>query len=130
MSNFINPILNGVNSLFNQRLTAPEVPSALRQGASLRPGMSPMFTATRIINRLADAGFKVDRFSTESQNLLTQLVIIITEEILKEITENARVEATGAPGTSRTLGSGANAGGAFTVESFSTNFPNVIGYIH
>lgn len=94
-----------------------------------RPGLSAIALASSIIKRLPEAGIETGVNNDGSPNKINQFVRILSEEIIQEIKDNARVTCVVESGTINSLGTGANAGGPVVVTSVNTIPINVMGII-
>lgn len=94
-----------------------------------RPGLSAIALAAAIIKRLPEAGIETGLNPDGSANKICQLVRIASEEIVKEIKDNARVTAVMPPGNVQSVGTGGNAGGAVTIVSTNTTVSSMLGLV-
>ena len=94
-----------------------------------RPGLSAIALASSIIKRLPEAGIETGVNNDGSPNKINQFVRILSEEIIQEIKDNARVTCVVESGTINSLGTGANAGGPVVVTSVNTIPINIMGII-
>jgi hypothetical protein len=102
MATSINDILKILNSAFSvgQKPAPPIPPFLLLTGVNLRPGMSGRNLAANIISRLeSDAGIQMGDIFGDDNNAMSNAVLIISEEIIKHIQENAKVSNIILPGS-------------------------------
>lgn len=91
-----------------------------------RPGMSAIALTSAILDKMKEKGLPTDRLPDGSEAPINQFVRIISESIITEIKDNARVSIANQPGTQSVVGVGANAGGPITVHS--TNITPLGGF--
>ena len=94
-----------------------------------RPGMSAMSVTSAIISRLPEAGINTGVNADGSPNKINALIRIIVEELIKEIKDNGVVTAVLKDGSVVSVGTGANAGGPFTVTSTNTMIARLLGLL-
>lgn len=128
---WINKIADGIEKAFST-VRAPLQfipPILLIPELYQRPGLSAIALASSIIKRLPEAGIETGVNNDGSPNKINQFVRILSEEIIQEIKDNARVTCVVESGTINSLGTGANAGGPVVVTSVNTIPINVMGII-
>ena len=108
----INSIFTIISNALNaSRTPPPEIPSLLLlAGAKLRPGLSPMMIAGKIITRQAEAGAPVGVLPSGGKNVSELMESIRVEEIITALQTDARIEVAILPGIPIEA-SGGNAGG-------------------
>ena len=128
---WINKIANGIEKAFSTVRAPLQIipPILLICEVYQRPGLSAIALASSIIKRLPEAGIETGVNNDGSPNKINQIVRIISEEIIQEIKDNARVTCVVESGTINSLGTGANAGGPVVVTSVNTIPINVMGII-
>lgn len=128
---WINKIANGIEKAFSTvRAPLQIIPPILLIGELYqRPGLSAIALASSIIKRLPEAGIETGVNNDGSPNKINQFVRILSEEIIQEIKDNARVTCVVESGTINSLGTGANAGGPVVVTSVNTIPINIMGII-
>lgn len=94
-----------------------------------RPGLSAIALASAIIRRLPEAGINTGATNSGKPNKFCQAVRIMSEEIVKEIKDNARVTTVLEPGKVVSVGTGANAGGPVTIVSTNTMISQSLGLV-
>lgn len=109
-------ILTYVNEIIATGPMTPEItPILLAYGGQMREGMSPTRVAANIIARQGEFGGNYSKYLPSGQrNMMNDFIIVMTQEIFKEIRLNARVETGGQIGSTKIEATGANAGGPFT----------------
>lgn len=99
------------SALDASRTPPPEIPSILLlAGAKLRPGLSPILIASKIISRQAEAGAPVGVLPSGGRNISEAMEVIRVEEIIDALQSDARIDIAINPGIPLTA-QGANAGG-------------------
>ena len=128
---WINKIANGIEKAFSTVRAPLQIipPILLISELYQRPGLSAIALASSIIKRLPEAGIETGVNNDGSPNKINQFVRILSEEIIQEIKDNARVTCVVEPGTINSLGTGANAGGPVVVTSVNTIPINIMGII-
>lgn len=128
---WINKIANGIEKAFSTVRAPLQIipPILLIPELYQRPGLSAIALASSIIKRLPEAGIETGVNNDGSPNKINQFVRILSEEIIQEIKDNARVTCVVESGTINSLGTGANAGGPVVVTSVNTIPINVMGII-
>lgn len=128
---WINKIANGIEKAFSTVRAPLQIipPILLICEVYQRPGLSAIALASSIIKRLPEAGIETGVNNDGSPNKINQFVRILSEEIIQEIKDNARVTCVVESGTINSLGTGANAGGPVVVTSVNTIPINVMGII-
>lgn len=93
------------------RTPPPEIPSILLlSGARLRPGLSPLLIASKIIARQSEAGAPVGVLPSGAKNVSELMETIRVEEIIDALLSDARIDVAINPGIQLTA-QGGNAGG-------------------
>lgn len=128
---WINKIANGIEKAFSTVRAPLQIipPILLISEVYQRPGLSAIALASSIIKRLPEAGIETGVNNDGSPNKINQFVRILSEEIIQEIKDNARVTCVVESGTINSLGTGANAGGPVVVTSVNTIPINIMGII-
>lgn len=127
----------GINTIFKiitkaldaGRTPPPEIPSILLlAGAKLRPGLSPIMIASKIITRQAEGGAPVGVLPSGGENISEMMEIIRVEEIISALQSDARIDVAIAPGITLTA-TGGNAGGPVQVVGLTTSVGSGNGII-
>lgn len=128
---WINKIADGIEKAFSVVRPALQVipPILLICEIYQRPGLSAIALASSIIKRLPEAGIETGVNNDGSPNKINQFVRVLSEQIIQEIKDNARVTCVVEPGTINSIGTGGNAGGPVVVNSVNTIPMNVMGII-
>lgn len=128
---WINKIADGIEKAFSTVRAPLQIipPILLISELYQRPGLSAIALASSIIKRLPEAGIETGVNNDGSPNKINQFVRILSEEIVQEIKDNARVTCVVESGTVNSLGTGANAGGPVVVTSVNTIPINIMGII-
>ena len=128
---WINKIADGIEKAFSTVRAPLQIipPILLICELYQRPGLSAIALASSIIKRLPEAGIETGVNNDGSPNKINQFVRILSEEIIQEIKDNARVTCVVESGTINSLGTGANAGGPVVVSSVNTIPINIMGII-
>lgn len=128
---WINKIADGIEKAFSTVRAPLQIipPILLICELYQRPGLSAIALASSIIKRLPEAGIEAGVNNDGSPNKINQFVRILSEEIVQEIKDNARVTCVVESGTVNSLGTGANAGGPVVVTSVNTIPINIMGII-
>jgi hypothetical protein len=108
----INTIFKIISKALDaSRTPPPEIPALLLlTGAKLRPGLSPIMIASKIITRQAEAGAPVGVLPSGGANISEIMEMIRVEEIISALQTDARIDVAIAPGITLTA-QGANGGG-------------------
>lgn len=107
----------------------PEIPSLLLlAGAKLRPGLSPISIASRIIIRQSEAGAPVGVLPSGGKNVSEVMERIRVEEIINALMTEARVDVAINPGIPLNA-NGANAGGPVVCVGATTGLGSGNGII-
>lgn len=118
-----------IKTISGFRKPAPQVPTPLISGgAKLRPGLSPSLIASRIIARQGEAGAPVGNLPSGSENISELMEVIRIEEIIKALTEDARIDVAvdiGIP----VQAVGGNAGGPVVCVGTTTSLGSATGII-
>lgn len=128
---WITSIAQGVEKVFNGiRPALKSIPPLLLLcELNKRPGLSAIALTSSIIRRLPEAGIEIGTNADGSPNKICLFVRIISEEIVKEFKDNARVTCVIEPGSVMSRGTGANAGGPVVVTSVNTMIGKILGLI-
>ena len=111
------------------RTPPPEIPSALLlAGSKLRPGLSPIMIASKIISRQNEAGAPIGVLPSGAPNVSEAMEVIRVEEIINAILTEARIDVAINPGIILTA-SGGNAGGPIQVIGTTTSIGSGNGII-
>lgn len=111
------------------RTPPPEIPSVLLlSGAKLRPGLSPITIASKIIARQEEAGAPTGVLPSGEKNVSELMEVIRVEEIINAILTDAMVDVVISPGVPVTA-SGSNAGGPVVCVGTTTNVASGKGII-
>lgn len=94
-----------------------------------RGGLSAIALTSAIISRLPEAGIQTGVNSDGSANKINQFIRLISEEVVTEIKDNAKVTVVLEASSLVTVGTGANAGGPVTVQSTNVLPTNLYGII-
>jgi hypothetical protein len=94
-----------------------------------RPGLSAIALTSAIIRRLPEAGIETGVNADGSPNKINGFVRIISEEIVKEFKDNARVTSVIEPGIIMSIGTGSNSGGPVVVTSTNSMITRTLGLI-
>ena len=101
--NSIDSIVKGVLKLLDIPKTPdPPIAPPLILGSASRVGVSAKKVAANVIKRQSEAGIPVGALPDGSVNPSEQMIIIMVEEIMKEIFTNARISVAIQPGISIT----------------------------
>lgn len=108
----IKSLFNIISEALNASRTPPaEIPSILLlSGAKLRPGLSPIMIASKIISRQSEAGAPVGTLPSGGKNISELMESIRVEEIINALLNDARIDVAIMPGIALEA-QGANAGG-------------------
>lgn len=120
-------ILKSAFSFAREPLT-PLPPQLLLTGANLRPGLSAIEIASRIISRQSEAGAPVGNVFADGQNISEKMELIRVQEIINALLLEAKIEIVIPPGIQVTA-VGANAGGPIVVQGTTTNIAAGSGVI-
>lgn len=128
---WINKIADGIEKAFSiVRPTLQMIPPILLIcEIHKRPGLSAIALTSSIIKRLPEAGIETGINNDGSPNKINQFVRILSEQIIQELKDNARITCVVEPGTINSIGTGANSGGPVVVNSVNTIPINVMGII-
>ena len=108
INNIFNIISNALNA---SRTPPPEIPTLLLlTGSKLRPGLSPIMIASKIISRQNEAGAPTGVLPSGGVNITETMEVIRVEEIINALLVDARIDVAIAPGIPLTA-QGANTGG-------------------
>ena len=124
---WISKISNDIStSLRKARPPLKELPAILSYcEASERPGLSAISLASAIISRLPEMGIDTGVNPDGSKNKILQFIRILSEEIVKEIKNNAKATISTHPGNVSFTGMAGN----IPVKGLNDMFQNVIGRV-
>ena len=119
---WINQIANGISTVFkNTRPSLKFIPALfLICEVKNRPGLSAIALASSIIQRLPEAGIYTGLNPDGTPNKFLKFIVVLIEEIIKELKDNAKISSVIESQKINSLGVGANAGGPVTVSSYNT----------
>lgn len=128
---WIDKISQGIESVFSTVRPALKTipPILLLCELKSRPGLSAIALTSAIIKRLPEAGIETGVNPDGSPNKINQFVRILSEEVIKEFKDNARVTMVVEPGSIISTGTGGNAGGPVVVSSTNTMVSSAFGLI-
>ena len=128
---WIQQICKGIDKAFSViRPALPVLPPLLLLCEIMnRPGLSAIALASAVIQRLPEAGIVTNKNPDGTPNKINQFVRIFSEEIVKEIKNNAQVTGVITPGSVVSQGTGANAGGPVFVVSTNMLPSNMNGIV-
>lgn len=128
---WIEKIANAIEDVFDTVRTPLQTipPLLLICEIHQRSGLSAIALASSVISRLPEAGIETGVNADGSENKINQFVRIFSEEIVKEIKDNARITAIIESGTLVSTGTGANAGGPVVVQSSNILPTSALGII-
>lgn len=108
---------------------APIPPILLLCEIMNRPGLSAIALASAVIARMTAEGFPTGVNEDGSENMGNKFVLILCEELIKEIQTNAVVETSIPPGAISSSGTGANMGGPVSISAYNDKMAAVKGLI-
>ena len=104
----------------------PEIPPLLLLcDIKLRPGLSALSIATSVISRLPEIGIPNGVNTDGSENIINKFVMLLSEEIVKEIKKNGIAMLVLGPNSINITGTGMSAAGPTTFTG--TNVSPVSG---
>jgi hypothetical protein len=122
-------VLAGISKLLDLPLNAaPPIAPPLILTTAGRPGMSANKIAAAIIARQTEAGIIPGTLPSGELNPAEQMEIIRIEEIIKALTQEARITVAVQPGIPITA-AGGNAGGPVASEGATVSFGTGYGVI-
>lgn len=125
----LNNIIQSLSSFIQTKLSIPLIPiSAIMLICSTlkRPGMSPMLTTSKIIDRLgSEVGAPIGVNIDGSPNMMNQMLFVVVDEMMNALKLDGKVEIGIAPGGIISAGTGTATGGLVTVTT--TNVSPVSG---
>jgi len=123
--------INGVMEKVRQPLSKlNKIPSILLLCEIMnRPGLSAISLTSAIIARLPEAGIYTGTGKDGKENMVNQFVKIVSEELIKEIHDNAVVQGSIDIGQITITGQGGNAGGPVVITGQNINMPEINGLI-
>lgn len=127
---WISTISEGITSAFSMlRVPAPPIPPILLLCEIMnRPGLSAMALTAAIISRLPEIGIETGVNPDGSANMVTQFIKVFSEELVKEIKNNAVVNCAMPPGALNITGVSAGVGGGAVTASNAT-FSEIKGLV-
>lgn len=128
---WISKISDTINSVMSKiRVPLQKIPPVLLLCEIMqRPGLSAISLTSAIIARLPEAGIYTGPGKDGSENVVNQFVKIVSEELIKEIHDNAVVQGAVQPGSISITGSGGNAGGPVAITGTNVNIADFGGLI-
>ena len=125
--NWIENISNSIETILaNARIPMQNVPALpLYCESELRPGLSATSIASKIISRLPEIGIPNEKNPDGSENLINKLIMVMCEEIVNAIKDDAVVMTGIPPMKISVTGTGANAGGPVQIAGYNST-PTVI----
>jgi hypothetical protein len=113
----IQKIINSINNLITKaRIPIVPIPAILLLSSVFtRPGASAMVAASNVIRRQSEFGAPTGKLPSGDSNKMNQFIYINMEETMKELRENAVIEAVVPPNSIVITAYGGNAGGPITV---------------
>lgn len=108
---------------------SPLPPQLLMVGANLRPGLSALEIASRIIARQSEAGAPVGNIFSDGENISEKMELIRIQEIISAILTEAKIEVVIPPGIQVTTVGAGNLGGPVISQGASTNLAQGSGVI-
>lgn len=129
---WIKKIAEGIEKITkNVRIPFPEVPPILLLcEIGRRPGLSAIALSTAVISRLGEIGFDSGPNRDGSPNVLNGFVRVFSEELVKEIKNNASVSCAMNVGDISITGTGGNAGGPVQIEGFNNMIAAIKGLVN
>lgn len=128
---WITNISNAINSAFKAiRPPFPAIPPLLLLCELYnRPGLSAIALTGAIIQRLPEAGIPTGVNPDGSPNIICSFARIVSEEVIKEIKNHAKVINVLEPGSIMSTGVGGNAGGPVVINSVNTMIAEALGIV-
>lgn len=128
---WIQTIANGIEKAFDAVRPALTTipPILLICELYKRPGLSAIALASAVIRRLPECNIQTGVNPDGSENKINQFVRVFSEEIVKEIKDNARVTAVIEPGSVISVGTGSSAAGPVVVSSLNTVIGRALGIV-
>lgn len=120
-------ISNAIDKARTPIMTIPAI--LLICSAIMRPGLSPMTIAAKIIRRQAEIGAPVGAAADGSSNLSEAMELIRVQEIVSALKMDSRVQVGLPIGGIQILATGSNGGGPIVVMGFNINIPRGDGII-
>jgi ABC-type Fe2+-enterobactin transport system substrate-binding protein len=124
ISDSLTDVLNNARQPFQK---VPALP--LQAEASQRKGLSATDIASRIIERLPDAGIPTGPNPDGTKNVVNDFVKIISEEIVNAIKRDSLVLLTIPTGSIKITATGGNVGGPVESTGQNWNFPEMKGVV-
>lgn len=128
---WIKQIAEGIKNVTDKiRVPFPEVPPILLLcEIGRRPGLSAIALASAVISRLGEIGFDTGVNRDGSPNEVNGFVRIFSEELVKEIKNNASVSCAVDVGDISITGTGGNAGGPVQIQGFNNMIASIKGLV-
>ena len=121
---------NLTDVLSNARQPFQKVPAIpLQAEANERKGLSATDIASRIIERLPDAGIPTGPNPDGSRNMINDFVRIISEEFVNAIKRDSLVLLTIPSGSIKIMATGGNVGGPVESTGQNWNYPEMKGVV-
>jgi hypothetical protein len=127
----IQKIVDSINNLLTKaRVPLIPIPAILLLcSVFTRPGMSSMLASANVIRRQSEFGAPTGPMPDGSPNMMNSLIYVNMSETMKEIRDNAVVEAVIPPNSIVMTAFGGNAGGPITVTGSNILPVKVTGII-
>lgn len=129
--NTIKDISEGISKFIKKsKPIAPTLPMALMVCSAIqRPGLSATLIASRIIARQESEGLAFGPMPDGTQNGWETMIKVFSEEFVKAIKNEARVDVTIPIGGLRSAGIAVTAQGSVPVNTFNVNNPKGVGSV-
>ena len=127
----ITKVIDTLKAAFNVPRTPinPLPPQLLVVGANLRPGLSPINIASRVIARQTEAGAPAGDIFSETNNIMEPMIVVMVEEIVNALMTEAKIEIAIPPGVQVTTTGVGNLGGPIVSLGATTNTASGSGVI-
>lgn len=122
-----NAISNAIDKARTPIMTIPAI--LLVCSAIMRPGLSPMTIAAKIIRRQAEAGAPVGSAADGTQSITEAMELIRVQEIVSALKMDSRVQVGLPIGGIQIIATGSNGGGPVVCMGFNINIPRGDGII-
>jgi len=96
-------------------------PQILLVGAKIRPGLSARTIASRVISRQSETGAPVGDVFSESNNIMESMIVVMVEEIILALQQDAKIEIVIPPGVQVTTTGLGNMGAPVISQGATTN---------
>lgn len=128
---WIKNVGEAISKVFGSaRKPAPSIPPILMlYEIANRPGLSAIALAAAIISRMEQEGFNTGVNPDGSENMNNKFIRILSEELINEIKNNARVECTVPVGSISIVGAGGNSGGPITITGYNNMITKINGLL-